>query len=147
MRLALIKNHKTRFVRIRHLAANGFSGKRAAYPRPHAFNNTLVTNSPESLVFSGFCIYYAKMKIPPAVQMTAGGMLIFLIISKKRRHVKRQTPDAVFLHHIFKIGLQSGRSAPSGPFFYVQRQNVNAGVFFCVSLQPGEQEPKQRFPP
>nr|DAJ51498.1 MAG TPA: hypothetical protein [Caudoviricetes sp.] len=22
-------------------------------------NNTLVTNSPESLVFSGFCIYYA----------------------------------------------------------------------------------------
>ena len=71
------------------------------------------------------------MKIPPAVQMTAGGMLIFLIISKKRRHVKRQTPDAVFLHHIFKIGLQSGRSAPSGPFFYVQRQNANAGVFFA----------------
>ena len=55
------------------------------------------------------------MKIPPAVQMTAGGMLIFLVVSKKRRHVNRQTSDAVFLHHIFKIGLQSGRSAPSGP--------------------------------
>ena len=46
-----------------------------------------------------------------------GGMLIFLVVSKKRRHVKRQTPDAVFLHHIFIIGLRSGRSAPSGPFF------------------------------
>ena len=71
------------------------------------------------------------MKIPPAVQMTTGGMLIFLVVSKKHRHVKRQMPNAVFLHHIFKIGLQSGRSAPSGPFFYVQRQNVNAGVFFA----------------
>ena len=31
-------------------------------------------------------------------------------------------------------------------FFYVQRQKTPA-CFFCVSLQPGEQEPKQRFPP
>jgi len=57
------------------------------------------------------------MKIPPAVQMTAGGMLIFLVLSKKHRHVKRQTPNAVFLHHIFKIGLRSGRSALQGSFF------------------------------
>ena len=68
-----------------------------------------------------------KMKIPPAVQMTAGGMLIFLVVSKKRRHVKQQTPDAVFLHHIFKIGLRSGRSASSGPFLCPAAEN--AGVF------------------
>jgi hypothetical protein len=84
------------------------------------------------------------MKIPPAVQMTAGGMLIFLVVSKKRRHVKRQTPDAVFLHHIFKIGLRSGRSAPSGLFFHVRRQKTP--TCFCVSLQQGKQEPKHRFP-
>lgn len=56
--------------------------------------------------------------------MTAGGMLIILVVSKKRRHVKRQTPDAVFLHHIFKIGFRSGRSAPSGLFFHVRRQKT-----------------------
>jgi len=68
------------------------------------------------------------MKIPPAVQMTAGGMLIFLVVSKKRRHVKRQMPDAVFQHHIFKIGLRSGRSAPSGSVFSCPAAE-NAGVF------------------
>jgi hypothetical protein len=83
------------------------------------------------------------MKIPPAVQMTAGSMMIFLVVSKKRCHVKRQMPDAVFLHHIFKIGLRSGRSAPSGPFL-VQRQKTP--TCFCVSLQPGKQKPKHRFP-
>ena len=71
-----------------------------------------------------------KMKIPPAVQMTAGGMLIFLVVSKKHRHVKRQTPDSVFLHHIFKIGLRSGRSAPSGLVFSCPAAE-NAGVFFA----------------
>ena len=70
------------------------------------------------------------MKIPPAVQMTAGGMLIFLVVSKKCRHVKRQTPDAVFLHHIFKIGLRSGRSAPSRSVFSCPAAE-NAGVFFA----------------
>ena len=62
--------------------------------------------------------------------MTAGGMLIFLVVSKKRRHVKRQTPDAVFLHHIFKIGLRSGRLTPSGLVFSCPAAE-NAGVFLC----------------
>lgn len=69
------------------------------------------------------------MKIPPAVQMTAGGMLIFLVVSKKRRHVKRQMPDAVFLHHILKIGLRSGRSAPSGPVFFMSSGRKRRRVF------------------
>jgi len=68
------------------------------------------------------------MKIPSAVQMTAGGMLIFLVVSKKHRHVKRPTPDAVFLHHIIKIRLRSGRSAPSGLAFSCPAAE-NAGVF------------------
>ncbi len=44
-----------------------------------------------------------KMEIPPAVQMTAGGMLFYPSGSKKHRHVKRQMPDAVLLHHIFGV--------------------------------------------
>ena len=71
-------------------------------------------------------------------------MLIFLVVSKKHRHVKRQMPDAVFLHHIFKIGLRSGRSAASGLAFSCPA--AENAVVFCASLQPGEQEPKHRFP-
>ena len=57
------------------------------------------------------------MKRPPAVQMTAGGMLIFLVVSKKHRHVKRQMPDAVFLQHIFKSGFGVVDQLLQGPFF------------------------------
>ena len=62
--------------------------------------------------------------------MTAGGMLIFLVVSKKHRHVKRQMPNAAFLHHIFKIGLRSGQSAPSEPVFSYPAAE-NASVFFA----------------
>ena len=55
-------------------------------------------------------------------------MLIFLVVSKKHRLVKRPTPDAVFLHHIIKFRLRSGRSAPSGLAFSCPAAE-NAGVF------------------
>jgi hypothetical protein len=52
----------------------------------------------------GSCAQYqAKMEIPPAVQITAGGMLFYLSVSKEHRHVKRQMPDAVFLHYILWV--------------------------------------------
>ena len=84
------------------------------------------------------------MKIPPAVQMTTGGMLIFLVVSKKHRHVKRQMPNAVFLHHIFKIGLQSGRSAPSGPFF-MSRGRMKKSVCFLRFFTAGRTRTEATF--
>jgi len=86
------------------------------------------------------------MKIPPAVQMTAGGMLIFLVVSKKHRHIKRQTPDAVFLHQIIKIGLRTDRlfralfSCPAaenaGVFlrFFTARKTRTEALFSILNL-------------
>jgi predicted metalloprotease len=73
------------------------------------------------------------MKIPPAVQMTAGGMLIFLVVSKKHRHVKRQTPDAVFLHHILKSGFGVVDRLLQGPFLCPAAENADVFLRFFTT--------------